>query len=158
MYNKCSICISMSYPYGLHLFSTFHVFIYRVRSEVSPDQFSSWTMRFPIILYKIIICHVINTSIIFISRELSEECPDQFISQFPNETLLCVKDLFAIISRSAAGSKDLFIKETMESRPAWLQTTFDLLTEMPQFVSFYQNREKRFVNDSRSQNTIILRT
>lgn len=84
-----------------------------------------------------------NPSLIDFSSKLSTTKPHQYISQFPNESLLTVKDLFAIVMRTGHDAGELFDDVTMESVPSWHQTTYDLLTELPQFVSFFQNREKR---------------
>lgn len=55
------------------------------------------------------------------------------LNQFPCENLLTVKDCLASIARRAGGPEG----------PAWLPRTFNLRTELPQFVSYFQQRERR---------------
>ncbi|XP_051016067.1 tubulin--tyrosine ligase-like protein 12 [Acomys russatus] len=66
-------------------------------------------------------------------RKLSEERPQVLLNQFPCENLLTVKDCLASIARRAGGPEG----------PPWLPRTFNLLTELPQFVSCFQHRERR---------------
>ncbi|XP_027450379.1 tubulin--tyrosine ligase-like protein 12 [Zalophus californianus] len=66
-------------------------------------------------------------------RRLSQERPDVLLNQFPCENLLTVKDCLASIARRAGGPEG----------PAWLPRTFNLRTELPQFVSYFQQRERR---------------
>ncbi|XP_015278464.1 PREDICTED: tubulin--tyrosine ligase-like protein 12 [Gekko japonicus] len=66
-------------------------------------------------------------------RKLSEERPHVMLNQFPCENLLTVKDCLAYISRRVGGSEG----------PKWLPRTFSLLTELPQFISYFQQRERR---------------
>lgn len=35
--------------------------------------------------------------------------------------------------------------ETMETEPAWLPRTYNLQTELPLFVSYFQNRKEKWV-------------
>ncbi|XP_078000525.1 tubulin--tyrosine ligase-like protein 12 [Glandiceps talaboti] len=57
---------------------------------------------------------------------------DKYINQFPSEGLLTTKDLFAKTGlRFTPGG------------PRWLQKTYDLINELPQFVSCFQQRERR---------------
>lgn len=55
------------------------------------------------------------------------------LNQFPCENLLTVKDCLASIARRAGGPEG----------PPWLPRTFNLRTELPQFVSYFQQRERR---------------
>lgn len=55
------------------------------------------------------------------------------LNQFPCESLVTVKDCLAAISRRVAGG----------ASPAWLPETFNLQTELPQFIKNYQRRQKR---------------
>jgi tubulin--tyrosine ligase-like protein 12 len=57
--------------------------------------------------------------------------------------VLTVKDLLAMISRRAAGDGCIVDPVTLESKPKWLPTTFNLKTELPQFVSYFQHREAK---------------
>lgn len=66
-------------------------------------------------------------------RRLSQERPRVLLNQFPCESLLTVKDCLASIARRAGGPEG----------PAWLPRTFNLRTELPQFVSYFQRRERR---------------
>ncbi|XP_045869083.1 tubulin--tyrosine ligase-like protein 12 [Meles meles] len=66
-------------------------------------------------------------------RRLSQERPNVLLNQFPCESLLTVKDCLASIARRAGGPEG----------PAWLPRTFNLRTELPQFVSCFQQRERR---------------
>lgn len=66
-------------------------------------------------------------------RRLSQERPHVLLNQFPCESLLTVKDCLASIARRAGGPEG----------PAWLPRTFNLRTELPQFVSCFQQRERR---------------
>lgn len=56
------------------------------------------------------------------------------LNQFPCESLVTVKDCLAAVSRRVAGGVS----------PAWLPETFNLQTELPQFIKNYQRREKRW--------------
>ncbi|OWK03897.1 TTLL12 [Cervus elaphus hippelaphus] len=66
-------------------------------------------------------------------RKLSQERPNVLLNQFPCENLLTVKDCLASIARRAGGPEG----------PAWLPRTFNLRTELPQFISYFQQRERR---------------
>ncbi|GAB0177221.1 tubulin--tyrosine ligase-like protein 12 [Grus japonensis] len=66
-------------------------------------------------------------------RKLSEERPEVMLNQFPCENLLTVKDCLASISRRAGGPDG----------PRWLPRTFNLQTELPQFTSYFQQRDRR---------------
>ena len=66
-------------------------------------------------------------------RRLSQERPNVLLNQFPGENLLTVKDCLASIARRAGGPEG----------PAWLPRTFNLRTELPQFISYFQQRERR---------------
>lgn len=66
-------------------------------------------------------------------RKLSQERPQVLLNQFPCESLLTVKDCLASIARRAGGPEG----------PAWLPRTFNLRTELPQFISYFQQRERR---------------
>lgn len=66
-------------------------------------------------------------------RTLSQERPQVLLNQFPCENLLTVKDCLASIARRAGGPEG----------PPWLPRTFNLRTELPQFVSYFQHRERQ---------------
>lgn len=70
-------------------------------------------------------------------EELSQT-PSRFVNQFPFEYILTVKDLLCVVCRR----KDYAITENLIMYPKWLPITYNLKTELPQFVSYYQNRQK----------------
>ncbi|XP_003743857.1 tubulin--tyrosine ligase-like protein 12 [Galendromus occidentalis] len=67
--------------------------------------------------------------------EFQGECPEKMINQFPFEHILTVKDLFAVVSRRGAPKAD-----DLTTYPQWIATTFNLRTELPKFVSYFQRR------------------
>lgn len=66
----------------------------------------------------------------------------RFINQFPYESVLTVKDLLCVICRRQAGDNK-YDPKTLETYPLWLPTTYNLKTELPQFVSYFQHREEQ---------------
>lgn len=76
-------------------------------------------------------------------KELSESYPEKFINQFPYENVITIKDLFAIISRRKKNPTN----EKFSDNPKWLPTTYNLKTELIEFVSYFQNREKENLNN-----------
>ncbi|GCB68565.1 hypothetical protein scyTo_0000909 [Scyliorhinus torazame] len=66
-------------------------------------------------------------------RTLSEQRPHVMVNQFPCENLVTVKDCLAAVARRAGGVNG----------PKWLPLTYNLRTELPQFISCYQQREDR---------------
>lgn len=79
-------------------------------------------------------------------KELSLSSPHVFINQFPCEHVITVKDLFAIVSRRKAMGKQ-HDPDTLETFPTWLPTTYNLLTELQQFVSYFKARADRDLNN-----------
>ncbi|GAB0087496.1 Tubulin--tyrosine ligase-like protein 12 [Sergentomyia squamirostris] len=75
----------------------------------------------------------------------SRSNPNKFINQFPYENVLTVKDLLGIVCRRAASRHS--DEETLETHPKWLPTTYNLNTELVQFVSYFQQREARGLNN-----------
>lgn len=75
-------------------------------------------------------------------EELSQNEPGKLINQFPFEHILTVKDLLVAICRRAA-KKTAFDPQTMDYEPKWIPTTFNLNTELPKFVSYFQQRQKK---------------
>lgn len=74
-------------------------------------------------------------------KEFSEHAPNKFINQFPFENVITIKDLLSIVCcRTASEYCD---KETLQTFPKWLPTTFNLKTELSQFVSYYQSRAEK---------------
>ncbi|KAK0394205.1 hypothetical protein QR680_000617 [Steinernema hermaphroditum] len=68
------------------------------------------------------------------------------VNQFPFENLLTVKDLLAACVLSSDHGKG-FDEHTLEYKPDWLPTTFNLEYELPQFISHFQKREKKGLNN-----------
>uniref|UniRef100_A0A3Q1JTD7 Tubulin--tyrosine ligase-like protein 12 SET-like domain-containing protein n=1 Tax=Anabas testudineus TaxID=64144 RepID=A0A3Q1JTD7_ANATE len=66
-------------------------------------------------------------------RKLSEERPHVMLNQFPCESIVTVKDCLAAVARRVKGGP----------APDWLPETFNLQTELPQFVRHYQLRQQR---------------
>ncbi|KAL2103037.1 hypothetical protein ACEWY4_002205 [Coilia grayii] len=66
-------------------------------------------------------------------RKLSEERPHVLLNQFPCEVVVTTKDCLASVSRRAQGG---------EGAP-WIPTTFNLQTELPQFIKHYTQRKER---------------
>ncbi|XP_046584375.1 tubulin--tyrosine ligase-like protein 12 [Haliotis rubra] len=79
-------------------------------------------------------------------KELSEEFPGKFVNQFPFEMTVTIKDLLAIVSRRAA-KKDQSQNASQPS-PKWLPVTYNLQTELPQFVSYFQHREAQGLDNT----------
>ncbi|XP_064490210.1 tubulin--tyrosine ligase-like protein 12 isoform X1 [Ornithodoros turicata] len=75
-------------------------------------------------------------------RELSRETGWKRVNQFPFEHVVTVKDLLAVVCRRAAAA-EVVDPGTLETSPSWLPTTYNLKTELPMFVSYFQLREKR---------------
>ncbi|XP_070169745.1 tubulin--tyrosine ligase-like protein 12 isoform X2 [Polyergus mexicanus] len=72
-------------------------------------------------------------------KELSLSSPHVFINQFPYENVLTIKDLLSIVCRRKAINK-LYDPDTLETYPAWLPTTYNLNTELVQFVAYFTQR------------------
>ncbi|XP_070709918.1 tubulin--tyrosine ligase-like protein 12 [Pempheris klunzingeri] len=66
-------------------------------------------------------------------RKLSEERPHVMVNQFPCESIITVKDCLAAVARRVKGGP----------APDWLPETFNLQTELPQFIKHYQQRQQR---------------
>ncbi|KAK7485192.1 hypothetical protein BaRGS_00023602 [Batillaria attramentaria] len=73
-------------------------------------------------------------------RGLSESHSGCHISQFPCEMVLTIKDLLAIVARRAAKNPPA---DPLNPGPKWLPVTYNLETELPQFVSYFQTRAKK---------------
>jgi len=67
-------------------------------------------------------------------ENFSKECPEKRINQFPFENVITIKDLLCVVSRRAAG-------KSITNGPKWLPITFNLKTELREFLSCYQQRE-----------------
>ena len=68
-------------------------------------------------------------------KEFSEQSPTKRINQFPFEHVLTIKDLLCIVCRR--------MRKDGQNEPEWLPTTYNLKTELEQFVSYYQYREEQ---------------
>ncbi|KAJ8402457.1 hypothetical protein AAFF_G00369460 [Aldrovandia affinis] len=66
-------------------------------------------------------------------RKMSQERPHVLLNQFPCETVVTVKDCLAAVSRRGHRG----------SGADWLPRTFNLQTELPQFISHYQQIQER---------------
>lgn len=72
-------------------------------------------------------------------NELSKNFPNTFVNQFPFENVVTIKDLLAIVCRRSIEKHH--DPETLKTYPSWLPTTYNLKTELTEFVSYFQNRE-----------------
>ncbi|XP_036146193.1 tubulin--tyrosine ligase-like protein 12 isoform X2 [Monomorium pharaonis] len=72
-------------------------------------------------------------------KELNASSPHVFVNQFPYESVLTTKDLLSIVCRRKAAGK-LYDLDTLETYPAWLPTTYNLSTELVQFVAYFTRR------------------
>lgn len=70
-------------------------------------------------------------------EELSQT-PNKFINQFPFEYVITIKDLLCIVCRR----KNYQVTKDLDMKPTWLPITYNLMTELQQFVSYFQNRKK----------------
>ncbi|GIY24585.1 tubulin--tyrosine ligase-like protein 12, partial [Caerostris extrusa] len=70
-----------------------------------------------------------------------------YVSQFPSEQVLINKDLLAIVCRRSCEETELDI-DNLETSPKWLPTTYSLMIELPQFISYFQNREKKNLDNT----------
>ncbi|VEN54255.1 unnamed protein product [Callosobruchus maculatus] len=61
---------------------------------------------------------------------LSKNSPEKFVNQFPFEYVITVKDLLCITCRRNQDSMQ------------WLPTSYNLITEIANFVAYYQHRQK----------------
>ncbi|KAL6432544.1 hypothetical protein ACFW04_006841 [Cataglyphis niger] len=75
-------------------------------------------------------------------KELSLFSSHVFINQFPYENILTIKDLLSIVCRRKATDK-LYDPDTLETYPIWLPTTYNLSTELVQFVAYFTQRANK---------------
>merc|ERR1712043_149696 len=69
--------------------------------------------------------------------------PARRINQFPYEYVITVKDLLPIISRRMMHKVENTENDIFKHSPKWLPITFNLKTEIPKFVSYFQQREEQ---------------
>lgn len=74
-------------------------------------------------------------------NELSKELPNTFVNQFPFENVVTIKDLLAVVCRRSIEKHH--DPQTLNTFPEWLPTTYNLKTELKEFVSYFQNREAK---------------
>ncbi|XP_063073620.1 tubulin--tyrosine ligase-like protein 12 [Engraulis encrasicolus] len=71
-------------------------------------------------------------------RKLSEERPQVMLNQFPCEVVVTTKDCLAAVSRRRGQEET---NGTLSS--PWIPMTFNLQTELPQFIKHYQQTQQR---------------
>ncbi|CAO1440765.1 unnamed protein product [Diamesa hyperborea] len=74
-------------------------------------------------------------------EEFSQNYPNKFVNQFPFENVITIKDLLSIVCRRTV--KESIDPETLMTSPKWLPTTYNLKTELQEFVSLYQHRQDK---------------
>lgn len=79
-------------------------------------------------------------------NELSKDFPNTFVNQFPFENVVTIKDLLAIVCRRG-NKKHHQDDDNLTTYPLWLPTTYNLKTELKEFVSYFQNREAKELNN-----------
>ncbi|KAL5281777.1 TTLL12 family protein [Megaselia abdita] len=72
--------------------------------------------------------------------KLAADHPNTFINQFPYEFVITIKDLLGIVCRRRS-TECHHDANTLETFPEWLPTTYNLKTEIVEFVSYFQNRQ-----------------
>ena len=81
------------------------------------------------------------------ARSFSENTPGKLINQFPFEMVVTIKDMMAMVARRAPRRQPPS-EDGLTTHPKWLAATYNLQTELPQFVSFFQHRQARYVHRS----------
>lgn len=78
-------------------------------------------------------------------KEFSQSYPTKFINQFPFECVITIKDLLAIVCRRKInyGNTSTHDESICETSPAWLPITYNLVTELTKFVSYFQFRQEK---------------
>ncbi|XP_019620968.1 PREDICTED: tubulin--tyrosine ligase-like protein 12 [Branchiostoma belcheri] len=73
-------------------------------------------------------------------KTFSVERPEVYLNQFPFEGILTGKDCLAYIGQATVTNQE---PGALENGPKWLPTTFNLSWALPKFVSSFQQREER---------------
>lgn len=73
--------------------------------------------------------------------EFSQQTPNRFVNQFPFENVITIKDLLSVVCRRTATK--YYDEDTLATYPKWLPTTFNLKTELLEFISYYQQRQAK---------------
>ena len=74
-------------------------------------------------------------------RSLASNRLGVFINQFPDEQVITVKDLLVTTCRRAGNQR--IDPETLRASPKWLPVSYNLQTELAEFVSYFQHREEK---------------
>lgn len=78
-------------------------------------------------------------------KEFSELTPNKFVNQFPFENVITIKDLLSIVCRRSVSK--YYDEKTLKTYPKWLPTTFNMKTELLQFISYYQSRDAKHLDN-----------
>lgn len=77
-------------------------------------------------------------------KQFSEISSQKFINQFPFENIITIKDLLSVICQYKYRIKgETCNMNTLETYPSWLPTTFNLNTELTKFISYFQHRQDK---------------
>nr|CAD7457551.1 unnamed protein product [Timema tahoe] len=76
-------------------------------------------------------------------EDLSESIIPKFVNQFPFEHVITIKDLLSIVCRRSKNISKTMDSELLEMYPLWLPVTYNLKTELTKFVSYFQHRENK---------------
>ncbi|KAI6204143.1 hypothetical protein M3Y94_00637900 [Aphelenchoides besseyi] len=79
---------------------------------------------------------------------LAENNPTALVNQFPYESCLTVKDLFAACLQSHPKFISSYDPEKLEFWPTWYPASFNLNEELPAFVAYYQKRRQHGMDNS----------
>ncbi|KAL4233826.1 Tubulin--tyrosine ligase-like protein 12 [Mactra antiquata] len=74
-------------------------------------------------------------------KSLYEDGKFRYLNQFPDEQCITVKDLLPIVCRRVGNGE--FNPETLDGSPKWLPVSYNLNTELDKFVSYFQHREEK---------------
>uniref|UniRef100_A0AC35UBL9 Tubulin--tyrosine ligase-like protein 12 n=1 Tax=Rhabditophanes sp. KR3021 TaxID=114890 RepID=A0AC35UBL9_9BILA len=79
--------------------------------------------------------------------DLATKNPTALTNQFPFESSITVKDLFAANVELTCGDVP-FDEKTMNRAPYWLPVTFNLNTELPQFYKYFMDRQEKGLDNT----------